>query len=151
MLWAWLGLRTQGQVSLVPSSSFSRLMIHREHIFRRHQRPTVHCTRYLISFDDEEQLNQHLRAQTRCENMTGPITKETTYITRTQERALRKRKKNVPEEERWLTVFRIVFPDIPTDRPPTPCKSISIELPADKKHLLIYTTNRLRVFWECTS
>jgi len=44
--------------------------------------------------------------------MTGPTTRKMMYIAHTQERALRKRKKNIPEEERWFTVLGIVFPDI---------------------------------------
>lgn len=128
MPWARLAFCTQNQVG--PSSAIPRVLgcqganhwIHREHIYRRHQRPTFQCTRCLISFANEETLAEHLRAESRCENKTPSPDEESIYITQSQERDLRKRKKDIPEEERWFSCFRIIFPDIPSDRLPTPCK-----------------------------
>jgi hypothetical protein len=100
--------------------------VHREHIYRRHQRPTVQCTRCLVSFANDETLAEHLRGESRCENKTPSPDEEIIYITKSQERELRKKKKNVPEEERWFNSFRIIFPDIPNDRLPSPCKPKTI-------------------------
>ncbi|KAK3361472.1 hypothetical protein B0T24DRAFT_641663 [Lasiosphaeria ovina] len=96
--------------------------VHRvkEHIYRRHQRPTFHCTRCLVSFANEENLAEHIRGEVRCENRTAPPDEETLFISQSQGQALRKRKKDVPEEERWTTVFQIIFPDVPADHIPSP-------------------------------
>jgi hypothetical protein len=97
-------------------------MVNREHIYRCHQRPDVYCDRCLVSFTEEGKLAEHLRADNRCENKAAPSDGETIYITQSQERALRKRKRMVPEEERWLNSFQIIFPDVPKEHIPSPCK-----------------------------
>ncbi|KAH6985853.1 hypothetical protein BKA56DRAFT_579251 [Ilyonectria sp. MPI-CAGE-AT-0026] len=96
--------------------------VHRvkEHIYRRHQKPTYRCTRCLVSFEKEEDLIEHTRAEQRCENQTVSTEEETIYISQAQERALRKRLRNVPEEERWVLVFQILFPDVPVNQIPSP-------------------------------
>jgi hypothetical protein len=97
--------------------------IHREHIYRRHQRQTVQCARCLSSFPDEETLDGHHRGEIQCEKKTPSPDEEVIYITRSQERDLRKKKKNMTEEERWFRYFRIIFPKIPNDQlPSSPCK-----------------------------
>lgn len=130
MPWARLGFYTQSKVG--PSSAIipqlwlgclgANHWVHREHIYRRHQRPTVKCTRCLVPFDSHEKLAEHLRAEIRCENKTPSPDEEIIYITPIQERELRKKKKNILEEERWFSYFRIIFPDIPDNQLPSPCK-----------------------------
>ncbi|KAF5724930.1 hypothetical protein FMUND_360 [Fusarium mundagurra] len=73
-----------------------------------------------IFFEDERELIEHTRAEQRCDNQSAPAEEEIIYITQNQERVLRKRQRNIPEEERWVLVFQAVFPDIPTDHIPSP-------------------------------
>ena len=87
--------------------------IHREHIYRCHQSPTFPCIRCQVSFEDEKRLAEHLRAGTPCETRTPSPDEETIYISRSQERELRKKKRNIEEEKRWFQCFRTIFPDIP--------------------------------------
>ncbi|KAF4449294.1 hypothetical protein F53441_7412 [Fusarium austroafricanum] len=96
--------------------------VHRvkEHIYRRHQRPIHRCARCLVFFEDERELIEHTRAEQRCDNQSAPAEEEIIYITQAQERALRKRHRNIPEEERWILVFQVVFPDVPADHIPSP-------------------------------
>ncbi|KAG5661888.1 hypothetical protein KAF25_004127, partial [Fusarium avenaceum] len=70
--------------------------------------------------DDESELIDHTRAEQRCDNQSAPEEEEIIFISQTQEKALRKRHRNIPEDERWVLVFQILFPDIPTDHIPSP-------------------------------
>ncbi|KAK1834546.1 hypothetical protein QBC39DRAFT_18453 [Podospora conica] len=112
----------------------------KEHIARCHLRNTVDCTRCFVSFKTQRELNEHLRSQTRCEiNSPCPL-KDRMYITQAQERAVKKRKKNVPGEEKWLDLFRIIFPDASVgNQLPNPCESIGILWANPDRNLIINT------------
>lgn len=102
------------------------LMPVREHVTRRHLRTTVDCTRCFKCFESELELNEHLRSQTRCEVTSPCPLKDRMYITQVQQRAIKKRKKNVTGEEKWLDLYRIIFPDVSVgNQPLNPCKSIA--------------------------
>ncbi|KAF5687861.1 het-E-1 heterokaryon incompatibility protein [Fusarium denticulatum] len=73
-----------------------------------------------IFFEYEKELTEHARAEQRCDNQLAPAEEEIIYITQSQERALRKRQRNIPQEERWALVFQVVFPNIPPDQIPSP-------------------------------
>ncbi len=60
-------------------------------------------------------LTKHLRDKPQCENRTPSPDEEVIHITLSQERDLRKKRQNITEEERWLSCFRTIFPDIPID------------------------------------
>ncbi|KAK3346466.1 hypothetical protein B0T25DRAFT_279112 [Lasiosphaeria hispida] len=108
----------------------------KEHIYRRHQRPPFRCTRCLDAFDDEDKLTEHLRADPPCDIKTEPPEEETIYISKTQELALRKRKREVLEEERWFNVFRILFPNFPAGQLPSPYhETLFQEQPANPANL----------------
>ncbi|KAK3899230.1 hypothetical protein C8A05DRAFT_37168 [Staphylotrichum tortipilum] len=95
--------------------------VHRvkEHVYRRHQTPTAQCVRCQVSFANQAALTEHLRAERQCENKTPSPDEEIIYITQDQERELRKKRKNVPEEDRWFENFRIIFPNLPDDQLPS--------------------------------
>jgi hypothetical protein len=99
--------------------------VHRvkEHIYRRHQRPPFRCPRCLEAFGNEDKLTEHQRAAMICETSAVRPEEETTYISKSQEMELRKRKREVSEEEKWFTIFRILFPRVPSEQFPSPCKN----------------------------
>ncbi|KAK0620695.1 hypothetical protein B0T14DRAFT_236361 [Immersiella caudata] len=96
--------------------------VHRvkEHIYRRHQRPPFRCPRCLHAFENENMLTEHQRAVVICETSEAQSEEETTYITKSQEMELRKRKRETSEEEKWFNIFRILFPGIPAEEFPSP-------------------------------
>lgn len=114
------------------------LMPVREHVTRFHLRNTVDCTRCFKCFESERELNEHLRSQTRCE-VTSPCPLEyRMYITQEQQRAIKKRKKNVTGEEKWLDMYRIIFPDgSVVNQPLNPCESIAIPSARPGKNLTV--------------
>lgn len=99
----------------------------REHVTRCHLRNTVDCTRCFKCFESERELNEHLRSQTRCEVTSPCPLKDRMYITQAQQRAIKKRKENVTGEEKWLDLYRIIFPDVSVgNQPLNPCESIAV-------------------------
>lgn len=84
----------------------------REHLTRHHLSKTFDCTRCFKCFQSERELNEHLRSQTRCEVTSPCPLKNRMFITQEQQRAIKKRKKNVTGEEKWLDMYRIIFPDV---------------------------------------
>ncbi len=94
----------------------------REHIYRRHQMPTYRCNRCFVAFGDEEKLREHNRAATQCEVQIAQLDEETIYICQAQATELRKRQRDVQDEDRWVKVFQIIFPDVAIDKIPSPCK-----------------------------
>ncbi|KAK0642083.1 hypothetical protein B0T16DRAFT_224830 [Cercophora newfieldiana] len=115
--------------------------VHRvkEHIYRRHG-PLSRCTRCLDTFASEEKLTEHMRAEARCENRMAPPDEETINISKSQGLELRKRKKEVSEEERWFNTFHILFPDVPPDQFPSPYHESSLQVPSDPDMLSDFRT-----------
>ncbi len=143
--WARLAYCAQNKVS--PSSAILRALtclcanhwIHREHIYRCHQSPTFRCMRCQISFENEETLAEHHQTKTPCETKTPSSDEEIIYISSSQERKLRKKKRYIEEEKRWFDCFRIIFPDVPGNQLPTPCKPktprrAAMGMSADDRH-----------------
>lgn len=93
----------------------------REHIYRTHLKRLV-CPRCADKFSTDQALEVHLRADDMCKkkdfvSLDG--------IDREQEKKLRARPKkdNTTPEEKWTSIYRIIFPDTPKDSIPSPCKS----------------------------
>lgn len=60
------------------------------------------------------------------------------FITQEQQRAIKKRKKNVTGEEKWLDMYRIIFPDVSAgNQPLNPCESIAIPSARPDKNLTV--------------
>ncbi|KAI0448410.1 hypothetical protein F5B21DRAFT_497622 [Xylaria acuta] len=92
--------------------------VHRvkEHLFRKHLMPQFTCTRCSQAFASQLQLSNHLRNEILC-----PITPQTQDgIDADQLRLLRSRKGQggVSEEEKWVKMYLIIFPD--DDAVPSP-------------------------------
>ncbi|KAF5695777.1 hypothetical protein FDENT_83 [Fusarium denticulatum] len=94
----------------------------KEHLYRRHILPKFRCNRCRQDFKSAFNLNEHQRADNICQRQNEDLAEE--GINKEQERLLRVRKRNngksrqVAEEEKWVDMYKILFPD---DSPvPTP-------------------------------
>ena len=92
-------------------------------MYRKHAPP--YCQRCLATFANEEQLKEHAQAEVPCTVQKGAIRHK--GITPQQLKELKSRKrpnKDVgrTEEDRWVEMYTLLFPDIPRDRIPSPCE-----------------------------
>jgi len=106
----------------------------REHIYRRHKRPAFRCPRCLDTFETDDKLNEHARSDAICDTKDAPPEEETIYISKSQESQLRKKKRERSEEERWFNIFNMLFPGVPVDQRPSPCKQILQKWPCALYH-----------------
>ncbi|KAH8900492.1 hypothetical protein GQ53DRAFT_632762, partial [Thozetella sp. PMI_491] len=94
----------------------------REHLYRRHLLP-LHCDRCFAKFPDDETLRQHRRADVPCSVKPEPSWLQ--GLDRTKTDMLKRRPKKSEqqtEEEKWITVYKIIFPDVEDALIPSPCK-----------------------------
>jgi len=97
----------------------------REHIYRKHHRPSAHqCPRCFLTFDDKERLDEHVRAEQWCEAKSQPLDAESVYVSENQyfELKQRERGRNVQEEVRWNRIYTILFPGVSAEDIPSPCE-----------------------------
>jgi hypothetical protein len=81
----------------------------------------LYCPRCYLTFENEDQLNNHFLAATVCERRTAiPIE----GFNKEQHRALKERKAmfRATEEQRWVAMYLILFPDTVLGKVPSPCK-----------------------------
>ncbi|KAH7395480.1 hypothetical protein BKA64DRAFT_59994 [Cadophora sp. MPI-SDFR-AT-0126] len=90
----------------------------KEHLFRCHLAP-IHCPRCWCEFDTLTNLEDHIKAENICKKRdSGHPPKG---ITAEQERILRSRKKSPAgqsEEERWMEIYQLLFPNEPCPTSP---------------------------------
>jgi len=83
----------------------------------------VHCFRCQETFDNDEQLQTHMRTDPPCQVRSRPRTME--GINPSQEKLLRSRKRaqrHMTEVEKWKDVYTILFPADDPAEMPSPCK-----------------------------
>lgn len=88
----------------------------KEHLYKKHRALDTKCPRCLETFDTEDALQDHQRARDACELQQA---RQPSGFSKDQERQLRSRKRSpgcMSEEEKWLEVYRILFPQ-DTDKP----------------------------------
>ncbi|OIW23839.1 hypothetical protein CONLIGDRAFT_111396 [Coniochaeta ligniaria NRRL 30616] len=97
--------------------------VHRikEHVYRKHAPP--YCQRCHITFADEKGLEEHLQAETPCTVRKGRLSHQ--GITPEQRTRLKSRKKvnrdaNQTEEDRWIELYSLLFPEVPKEQIPSP-------------------------------
>ncbi|KAF2663811.1 hypothetical protein BT63DRAFT_112518 [Microthyrium microscopicum] len=98
--------------------------VHRlkEHLYRRHAL-RMHCPRCWQLFKNDGEVDLHLRSKNICEIEE---TKTLEGFDKAQEACLKSRKRtNLSEVERWKDIYRILFPEDPSDSVPSPCKIFS--------------------------
>ncbi|KAK0711768.1 hypothetical protein B0H67DRAFT_555696 [Lasiosphaeris hirsuta] len=103
--------------------------IQREHIYRVHLQPGSACARCEEVFPTKQQLDRHLRQNIPCDLSTSSGD-EVLFITYEQEQQLRKRVRKGKDDERWVGVFQVVFPDVPEHQIPSPYHEIATTLPS---------------------
>lgn len=117
----------------------SLLTSSREHIYRTHLNSLV-CPRCGDKFNDDEAREAHLRADEMCKKKKLP---PLDGVTKAQEKKLRARpKRGESEEEQWLSIYKIIFPDTPADSiPRSPCESrFETCVTSDDDYLLTHIT-----------
>lgn len=108
--------------------------IHRlkEHLYRVHLLPKHFCPRCTLCFDNDKELQAHLRVDEPCKKL-NVIREE--GIDQDTERKLRERKKHKSgqtEVQRWNDIYLLLFPDadrnaIPSPYPDTTVRSQNFE------------------------
>jgi len=101
----------------------------REHLYRQHMPKNFTCRRCSKPFDTEAVLDEHSQEVPACQPKPKALDLEVLYITQTQLTQLRKRQKGVDVAVHWVHVFQILFPDVPHNEIPSPCKSVVREHP----------------------
>ncbi|KAK1457718.1 hypothetical protein CMEL01_15701 [Colletotrichum melonis] len=97
--------------------------VHRikEHIYRKHSLPKFSCPRCSQSFETQLALQAHARSLDACDVREPEVLDG---ITQDQEKKLRSRKKTsvkeLTEAEKWIQVYRILFPDVREREIPSP-------------------------------
>jgi hypothetical protein len=97
----------------------------KEHLYRRHLLP-IQCNRCCSIFENESQLREHQRDPRGCEIQEQmPLE----GFDKAQERKLKSKKRSLgsqTEEDKWKSVYRILFPDDADDDMPSPyCEYIT--------------------------
>lgn len=97
--------------------------VHRikEHIYRKHSLPKFSCPRCSQSFETQLALQAHARSLDICDVREPEFLDG---ITQDQEKKLRSRKKTsakeLTEAEKWIQVYRTLFPDVREREIPSP-------------------------------
>lgn len=99
-------------------------------MYRKHAPP--YCQRCHVTFADEKGLEEHAQAEIPCIVRKGPLSHQ--GITPEQRTRLKSRKKvnrdaNQTEEERWVELYSLLFPEVPKDQIPSPCEWWLLPLP----------------------
>lgn len=93
----------------------------REHLYRAHAKP-IQCPRCYIVVETDAELRNHIRGEP-CP-VAEPQPME--GITREQLKTLRKRAAPCRlEEEKWMDVYRLLFPGVLEADIPSPCKLLT--------------------------
>lgn len=103
----------------------------REHLYRCHCKPKHLCVRCGKTFQKQSEQDAHLREEIPCSkkdiDLDFDISSEVQESIRTRD----SRKKNITgsekvdlDEEKWKTIFKLIFPQVETDDIPLPCKLI---------------------------
>lgn len=95
--------------------------VHRmkEHLYRAHSQ-SIYCPRCYAMFDSDGDLSRHLRSAQCQVSAPQPIE----GIDRETLKALRKRSPALRlEEDKWRDVYQLLFPEVPDEDIPSPCKS----------------------------
>ncbi|KAI5456805.1 hypothetical protein BGZ63DRAFT_396198 [Mariannaea sp. PMI_226] len=109
--------------------------VHRmkQHLYRRHLLPKYRCNRCCEDLKSAELLSQHQRLPIPCELQTQEFQ---VGIDEQMERRLRMRGESkrgrISEKEKWVEVFKILFPDI--DAVPSPYQTLLVGLGADTQY-----------------
>jgi hypothetical protein len=117
----WDSVHRIKYVTVNDQSKPLKLISVREHLYRVHSMP-LHCRRCYVTFDNEDQLNDHSRLPVSC-TIRKAVPME--GFNKDQEKSLKGRRtmfRAGSEEEKWKIVYLILFPNTAPGRLPSPCK-----------------------------
>lgn len=108
----------------------------------RHHKRKIQCVRCWLYFKCQNDLDIHLDVENICERQPG---QPADGMTPDMEKELRSRKKlpeNQNDEDRWASMYRVLFPD--AEGVPSPCKSrrLNWREPISRKSLRFRTGSR---------
>ncbi|RYP18432.1 hypothetical protein DL765_003944 [Monosporascus sp. GIB2] len=98
----------------------------REHLYRKHATPRQSCNRCLSPFKSASELLEHQRSAQAC--IVVPDSQSAGIMTTAQRekiRSKRKAKPGVTEEEKWVAIYRILFPNESPEKVPSPYYDLS--------------------------
>jgi hypothetical protein len=92
----------------------------REHLYRRHALP-IRCPRCCAEFSNDVELINHSRQRNACDLTILDLVEG---FDKSQEKKMRSRKKTsaITETEKWVEIYKILFPDDEEDLMPSPCQ-----------------------------
>ena len=100
----------------------------REHLYRCHTQ-LIHCPRCNLGLASQQALIRHLSSKDRCEESSGVSNQKGNSIEGFDEEQGKKLKKRSQpgqsEDERWIEVYKILFPKDDHSRIPSPCELIN--------------------------
>lgn len=73
-------------------------------------------------FNNQNELNNHFRTAADCEIKSLAYDISDEGFNDEQEKALKKRVQGATEEEKWIDMYRILFPDAAGNNIPEPCE-----------------------------
>ncbi|RYO85527.1 hypothetical protein DL766_005724 [Monosporascus sp. MC13-8B] len=97
-----------------------------EHLYRKHAAPRRSCNRCLSPFKSASELLRHQRSAQAC--IVVPDSQSVGIMTTAQRekiRSKRKAKPSVTEEEKWVAIYRILFPNEFPENVPSPYYDLS--------------------------
>jgi hypothetical protein len=95
---------------------------YREHLYRKHG-PKHTCGRCFLSFSDATELANHVRSAQAC--VVRPEGGTNGHMSATQQSQLRSKKRaplGTTDEDRWDTIYRVLFPSEQSAKIPSPCE-----------------------------
>ncbi|KAK4143441.1 uncharacterized protein C8A04DRAFT_28866 [Dichotomopilus funicola] len=118
-----------------------------EHIYACHPR---RCTICLVSSGDGPRVCEHLRTATEPEDRMLSPDEEMMRVTQLQEEMSKEPGENLTDQEQWVRVFRILFPDVADDKIPSPYEKTMTAMTSTKSHYLSSsaTVSEFRAFLE---
>lgn len=110
--------------------------VHRvkEHLYRSHAR-LIHCPRCNLGLASQQDLIGHLSSKDRCEESSGVSNQKSNSIEgfdEEQEKKLKKRSQSgLTENEKWIEVYKILFPTDDHSRIPSPFYEYQLSIPSE--------------------
>ncbi|KAH9988127.1 hypothetical protein F4779DRAFT_632307 [Xylariaceae sp. FL0662B] len=92
----------------------------KEHLYRIHREPKHPCVRCNRPFEDKKDLDDHLRADVRCEKKELAPLQGIDPATETKLKVRKKPRPGVTDEQRWREIYLILFPDANPNALPSP-------------------------------
>lgn len=110
--------------------------VHRmkEHLYRSHAQP-IHCPRCNLNLASQQDLIEHLSSKDRCEESGGVSNQKGNSIEgfdEEQEKKLRRRSQSgQTENEKWIEVYKILFPKDDHSKIPSPFYEYQLGIPPE--------------------